>query len=100
MEMDPSHRELAPLLATLLEVRRTDAWRMFLHYLKELKAQAQQELEDEVENWGDYRQMKGVLKALRSILEFEATLLHDVQEVRMIGEANQGEDNGRDSRRS
>ena len=73
---------------------------MFLHYLEELTQQAQQELEDEVENWGDYRQMKGTLKALRCILDFESTLMHDVQEVRKIGEANQGEDNGRDSRRS
>ena len=82
-------RELAPLLATVLEVRRTDSWRMFLAYLEGLRDQALEELSsDDVENWGDYREMRGVLKALRSILDFESSLMHDVQEVRKIGEAN------------
>ena len=81
-------RELAPLLATVLEVRQTDSWQVFLQYLAGLREQALSELEDAVENWGDYREIKGVLKALRSILDFESSLLHDVQEVRKIGEAN------------
>ena len=82
-------RELAPLLATVLEVRRMDSWRMFLAYLEGLRDQALEELSsDNVENWGDYREMRGVLKALRSILDFESSLMHDVQEVRKIGEAN------------
>ena len=82
-------RELAPLLATVLEVRRTDSWRMFLAHLEGLREQALEELSsDDVENWGDYREMRGVLKALRSILDFESSLMHDVQEVRKIGEAN------------
>ena len=63
---------------------------MFLQYLEGLKDQALSELEDAVENWGDYREIKGVLKALRSILDFEDSLLHDVQELRKIGDANQG----------
>ena len=82
-------RELAPLLATVLEVRRMDSWRIFLAYLEGLRDQALEELSsDDVENWGDYREMRGVLKALRSILDFESSLMHDVQEVRKIGEAN------------
>lgn len=72
---------LEELLQALMEMARTDAWRLWRSYIANLLEAALGEME-EATDWAHYRETKGLVRALRVQADFIPELIRNVEATR------------------